>query len=47
MKVDLFDFELPVERIALRPARPRETGLRDRNRPQRPMSARHGPQPLP
>lgn len=24
MKVDLFDFELPVERIALRPARPRD-----------------------
>jgi S-adenosylmethionine:tRNA ribosyltransferase-isomerase len=25
MKVDLFDFELPSERIALRPARPRDT----------------------
>jgi len=24
MKVDLFDFELPTERIALRPARPRD-----------------------
>ena len=24
MKIDLFDFELPVERIALRPARPRD-----------------------
>ncbi|HCJ81159.1 MAG TPA: tRNA preQ1(34) S-adenosylmethionine ribosyltransferase-isomerase QueA, partial [Erythrobacter sp.] len=24
MKVDLFDFELPPERIALRPARPRD-----------------------
>ena len=25
MKVDLFDFELPPERIALRPARPRDS----------------------
>ena len=25
MRVDLFDFELPPERIALRPARPRDT----------------------
>ena len=25
MRVDLFDFELPEERIALRPARPRDT----------------------
>lgn len=24
MRVDLFDFELPHERIALRPARPRD-----------------------
>ena len=24
MRVDLFDFELPEERIALRPARPRD-----------------------
>ena len=24
MKVDLFDFELPQERIALRPVRPRD-----------------------
>src|SRR5215213_11681092 len=26
MRVDLFDFELPPERIALRPARPRDSG---------------------
>jgi S-adenosylmethionine:tRNA ribosyltransferase-isomerase len=25
MRVDLFDFDLPAERIALRPARPRDT----------------------
>ena len=25
MRVDLFDFELPQERIALRPARPRDS----------------------
>src|SRR5436190_13907727 len=25
MRVDLFDFELPTERIALRPARPRDS----------------------
>ncbi len=25
MRVDLFDFELPAERIALRPARPRDS----------------------
>ncbi len=25
MRVDLFDFELPPERIALRPARPRDS----------------------
>ena len=25
MRVDLFDFELPADRIALRPARPRDS----------------------
>jgi len=25
MRVDLFDFDLPQDRIALRPARPRDT----------------------
>ena len=27
MRVDLFDFELPQERIALRPVRPRDAAL--------------------
>ena len=41
MRVDLFDFELPNERIALRPARPRDAARMLLVRGQEPLTDRH------